>query len=214
MAKNIFKLFLIIIFVIGTLNFAYANGAPFIGENDAKESAQSYLNSHNLSYTAVIHGWDDCHVKAIDTKTGKVKWIPLSIAEEDAINGTCRYELFDGVPFWIVQIKDKNEKNVGKIYVDVNDGEVLKVIINDKVLKDIINQTYPVNEDAYNSTNETLSESAINENLSETYEYSDVITDLIGTIYPITQISQGLFGSNLVVSVIILIIMICLTITE
>lgn len=133
-SKSIFIL-LIVIFAIGTLNSAYANGGPVIGENQAKISAQNYLNSNNLSYTAVTPGWDDLQLKAIDIKTGEVKWIPESAIEED------RYDIIDGFPVWIVQVENKNNENVGQIYIDANTGEVLKAIINGKVLKSNINDT-------------------------------------------------------------------------
>ncbi len=132
--KNIFRLFLIIIFVAGSLNFAYANGGPVIGENQAKKVAQNYLNSNNLSYTAITHGWDDLQVNAIDTKTGQIKWIPVSVADEDSLKQD-RYHLIDGDLVWIVQVNDKNNESVGQIYVDANTAEVIKAIIDDKVLK-------------------------------------------------------------------------------
>ncbi len=167
--KNIFKLFLIAIFVMGILNFAYANGGPIVGENQAKQSAQNYLNSNNLPYTAIIPNWDDLQVKVKNTKTGEIKWIPTSkydSEENSHSNGYSepKYKLIDYYPTWIVQIND-NRENVGQIYVDANDAEVLKVIIHGKVLKNIINQKHDVdpsapdtrdaNNAAINDTNDT-----------------------------------------------------------
>ena len=101
--KSIFGLFLMIIFVIGTLNFAYANGGPIVGENQAKQSAQNYLNTNNLPYTAVTPNWDDLQVKIKDTKTGEIKWIPMSKydSEDDShLNdfSKSRYKLIDYYP--------------------------------------------------------------------------------------------------------------------
>ncbi|WP_424354680.1 hypothetical protein [Methanobacterium sp. MBAC-LM] len=92
--KNIFKIFLITIFVMGILNLAYADSGPTIGANQAKTIAQNYLNAHNLPYTAVTPGWDDWKTKVKDTKTGEVKWIPQSEAKGDSpdFGGPGRYE--------------------------------------------------------------------------------------------------------------------------
>ena len=46
--KNIFKLFLVTIIVIGLLNFVYADSGPTIGANQAQITAKDYLSSHNL----------------------------------------------------------------------------------------------------------------------------------------------------------------------
>lgn len=130
--RDILKIFLVIILVIGTLNFVYANGGPVVGENQAKTSAQSYLNSHNLPYSAITPRWDDLKVKVNDTQTGEVKWIPVVIADEDQFNssGEIRYKVIDAYPVWMIQINDKNGKNVGQIRVDCNTGEVLKVNVD------------------------------------------------------------------------------------
>ncbi len=131
--KNIFKIFLITIFVIGILNFAYADSGPTIGANQAKTIAQNYLNAHNLPYTAVTPGWDDWKTKVKDTKTGEVKWIPESVAKGDSpdFGGPGKYEWVSGYnSSWVVQVNDKNGKNVGRIYIDSENGKVLKAILD------------------------------------------------------------------------------------
>ncbi|MEL7670521.1 hypothetical protein [Methanobacterium sp.] len=130
--RDILKIFLVMILVIGTLNFIYANGGPVVGENQARTSAQSYLNSHNLPYSAINPKWDDLKVKVNDMKTGEVKWMPISVVDEDQFNSTgkTRYEIIDDYPVWMIQINDKNGKNVGQIHVDYNTGEVLKVNVD------------------------------------------------------------------------------------
>ena len=144
--RDILKVFLIMIFVIGTLNFVYANGGPVIGENQARSSAQNYLNSHNLPYSATTPGWDDLKVKVNDTQTGEVKWIPVAVADEDQFNssGETRYKVVDAYPVWMIQINDKNGKNVGQIRVDCNTGEVLKVNVDPAAIN-IQKQSKPSN---------------------------------------------------------------------
>jgi hypothetical protein len=134
LTKNIFKIFLIMIFVVGILNFTYADSGPNIGANQAKTSAQSYLNSHNLPYTAVTPSIDAWQVKVKDTKTGEIKWIQFSIAKADSpdFGGPGRYDWIEGInDAWIVQVNDKNGKNVGRIYVDAETGKILKPILNE-----------------------------------------------------------------------------------
>lgn len=130
--RDIFKIVLIVIFVIGALNFVYGNGGPVVGENQARSSAQSYLNFHDLPYTAVTPRWDDLKVKVNDTEIGEVKWIPVSVVDEDQFNssGKTRYEIVDAYPVWMIEIDDKNGKNVGQIRVDCNTAEVLKVNVD------------------------------------------------------------------------------------
>ncbi|HML06315.1 MAG TPA: hypothetical protein VK426_11115 [Methanobacterium sp.] len=133
MTNNIFKIFLIAIFVFGILNFAYADSGPTLGANQAKTIAQNYLNSHNLPYTAVTPSIDDWKVKVKDTKTGEVKWIPQSVAKGDSpdFGGPGRYDWISGYnSTWVVQVNDKNGKNVGRIYIDSENGKVLKAILD------------------------------------------------------------------------------------
>lgn len=131
--KNIFKLFLMAIIVMGILNFSYADSGPTVGPNHAKNTAQSYLNSHNLPYTAVTPNWNAWKAKVKDVKTGAEKWIPVDAAKRDSpdFGGPGKYK---GVPgyntSWIVQVSDKNGKNVGRIYIDSENGKTLKTIID------------------------------------------------------------------------------------
>ena len=118
---------------MGILNFAYADSGPTIGANQAKTIAQNYLNAHNLPYTAVTPGWDDWKTKVKDTKTGEVKWIPQSEAKGDSpdFGGPGRYDWITGYnSSWVVQVNDKNGKNVGRIYIDSENGNVLKTILD------------------------------------------------------------------------------------
>lgn len=156
--KNIFKIFLITIFVMGILNFVYADSGPTIGANQAKIIAQNYLNAHNLPYTAVTPGWADWKTKVKDTKTGEVKWIPQSEAKGDSpdFGGPGKYEWVSGYnSSWVVQVNDKNGKNVGRIYIDSENGNVLKTIL-DPVSTTNQNQSTPTNiNNSFNPTNTT-----------------------------------------------------------
>lgn len=164
--KNIFKIFLITIFVIGILNLAYADSGPTIGANQAKTIAQNYLNAHNLPYTAVNPGWDDWKTKVKDTKTGEVKWIPQSEAKGDSpdFGGPGRYEWVQGYnSSWVVQVNDKNGKNVGRIYIDSENGNVLKAILdpvsttnnNQSTSTNATNAVNPTNQASQGQTNNT-----------------------------------------------------------
>lgn len=127
LAKNIFSIFLISIFVFGTLNSAYADSGPNIGANQARLTAQNYLNSHKLPYKAVTPGLDNWQVKVKDTKTGETKWIPFNVAKEDSpdFGGPGRYDWIEGInSTWIVHVNDNSGKSVGKIYVDSETGKV------------------------------------------------------------------------------------------
>lgn len=141
--KTIFKLFLIVILVIGTLNFVYANGSPTIGPNEAKISVQNYLDSNNLPYIAVTPGDDDWQLKVNDTKTGEIKWISQSVAEADALSWN-RYHILTGqnesCDGWEVHVNDKNGKNVGRIYVDGQTGDVVTPIITTNVVANQVPQ--------------------------------------------------------------------------
>ena len=154
LAKHIFKLSLIAIFIIGTLSFTYADSGPTLGANQAQKIAQDYLNSHNLPYTAVTPGWDDWKVKVKVKKTGEVKWIPVSDAKGDSpdFGGPGKYEWVSGYnTAWVVQANDKNGKNVGRIYIDSENGKVLKAIL-DPVSPTNQNQSTTNTNNATNAT--------------------------------------------------------------
>lgn len=131
--KNMFKLFLIAIIVMGILNFSYADTGPTVGPNQAKNTAQNYLNSHNLPYSAITPNWDAWKAKVKDVKTGVEKWIPVDEAKKDSpdFGGPGKYKGVSGYnTTWTVQINNKNGKNVGKIYIDAENGKILKTSID------------------------------------------------------------------------------------
>ena len=131
--KNIFKFFLMAIIVMGILNFSYADSGPTVGPNQAKNTAQNYINSHNLHYTAVTPKWDAWKAKVKDVKTGAEKWIPVDEAKKDSpdFGGPGKYKGVSGYhTTWIVQVNNMNGKNVGKIYIDAENGKILKTSIN------------------------------------------------------------------------------------
>ncbi len=164
LAKNIFRFLLIAVFVMGILNFAYADSGPTLGANQAQKIAQNYLNSHNLPYKAVTPGWDDWKVKVKDTKTGEVKWIPMSVAKADSpdFGGPGRYKWIEGYnSAWVVQVNDQNGKNVGRIYVDSENGNVLKAIL-DPVTPTNQNQSTTNTTNTTNNTIPTTQESGNN----------------------------------------------------
>jgi len=160
--KKIFEILLIAIFVIGILNFAYADSGPTLGANQAKVIAQNYINSHNLPYTAVTPGWNDWKTKVKDTKTGEVKWIPQSEAKGDSpdFGGPGRYEWVSGYnSSWVVQVNDKNGKNIGRIYIDSENGKVLKAIL-DPVSPTNQNQSISTNTNNTVNTPNTTSQTS------------------------------------------------------
>ena len=137
--KGIFKLLAVTILIITILNCSYADTGPNIGPNQAKTIAQNYLNSHNLPYTTVTPGWDAWKFYVKDTQTGEKKWLAADIvmADDPAFDGPGRYKGISSVfndigGVWFVQVNDKNGKNVGQIYVDADDGKVLKTTIPTK----------------------------------------------------------------------------------
>lgn len=146
--KNIFKILLIAIFVMGILNFVYADSGPNLGANQAKKIAQDYLNSHNLPYKAATPDDDAWQKKVKDTKTGGVKWIQFGTWKEDLpdFGGPGRYTAVEGInDAWIVQVNDKNGKNVGRIYVDAETGKILKPIINEPKTNSTTNENTTAN---------------------------------------------------------------------
>lgn len=178
-------IFLTAIFIIGTLNFAYANGGPEIGPNQAKKIAQNYLNANNLPYTAITPGNDDWQIEVKGNKTGEVKWISVPEYQSNLpdSSGNFKYELIDGNPIWIVHVNDKNE-TIGQIYVDTNTGTVLKAIIQGKVLKDDLNKREQLNGDYYAST-----------------ELTDPIDQALQSLVDNIGIILGIFGAILIIGI-------------
>lgn len=137
------------IILIGSLNFAYADSGPTIGENQAQITANDYLSSHNLHYTAATPSDNDWQIKVKDTKTGEVKWIPFTEYKSDMYEhgeSENRYISIQNVPtIWIVHVSDY-WKNVGQIYINSETGEILKVVMNGKTLENTMNEGYKTND--------------------------------------------------------------------
>ncbi|HML06314.1 MAG TPA: hypothetical protein VK426_11110 [Methanobacterium sp.] len=69
--------------------------------------------------------------------------------------GNERYVEIQNVPTaWIVQVND-NLKKVGNIYIDSESGEILKVVINGKVLENVMGEGDQVNGTEINNTIDT-----------------------------------------------------------
>lgn len=129
--KNIFKIFLIAVFVMGILNFAYADTGPYTGENQAKNIAQNYLNSHNSHYKVITA---TKMYELNDQKTNHVKWISSSQLDIMRKNN----ETFEGEPVdnyvgsgmnlaWKVNIANSEGKEIGNIWIDVYEAKIIKI---------------------------------------------------------------------------------------
>jgi len=151
-SKNMFIFFIILIFLIGTLNFVYADAGSTLGPNQAKHIAQDYLNSHNLPYTAVTPNDNDWKVKVKDTKTGGVKWIPINEYGND-VSGRYEQDQSADSQGYVVQVNDKNGKNVGRIYIGGETNKILKAILDPvpQTNKNTATSTDPTNSTATNS---------------------------------------------------------------
>lgn len=155
--KKLFQICLVLLISFGFFNIVYADSGPTIGANQAQNIAQNYLDSKNLPYDAITPDWDAWKVKVKDTKTGGVKWIPVSIAKPDSpdFGGPGRYEWIEGYnSAWVVQVENQNGQNVGRIYVDAETGKVLKAILGQNSSK---NDTFETNITAA-STNQTATQ--------------------------------------------------------
>ncbi|MEN6292847.1 MAG: hypothetical protein ABFD07_12635 [Methanobacterium sp.] len=152
------KLFLIIIIITGGLNVIYADSGPNIGANQAQITANDYLSSHNLHYTAATPSDNDWQIKVKDTKTGEVKWISFMEYNSDMYEHESenRYTSIQDVPtIWIVNVNDY-WKNVGQIYINSETGEILKVIINGNTMENMMKEGHQTNDSfASNTTNVT-----------------------------------------------------------
>lgn len=147
MRENILKLFLITIIITGTISFVYADSGPTIGTNQVKITVKDYLNFHKISYTNIIVNDDeDWKIEVKDTQTGEIKWIPFygtylsQFPNPHEPTDNERYvEIQNVSTVWVAHIKD-NGNEIGQIYIDSESGEILKVIINDKVMIDILSK--------------------------------------------------------------------------
>lgn len=130
--KNIFKLFLIAIFVIGIVNFAYADSGPTIGESQAKSIAQNYLSSHNLPYK-VTTATELIQIK--NRQTGSTKWVTPS--QWDSMTGNNKFKPEEDPNFeweyaanyntaWKVATVDSQGKGTGSIWVNAETGKITK----------------------------------------------------------------------------------------
>ena len=132
--KSVLKIFVMAIFIIGTLNFAYADSGPEIGSNQIQKIAQDYLDSHNLPYIATTPN-DKPKYLIIDKRAGKMEWIPNGEEKPTLDNYVIGATVVYDVP-----LNDKNGKNIGKIYVDVEDmtGNIVEVILFPSGLNDLM----------------------------------------------------------------------------
>lgn len=167
-------IFLITIFLIGTISFVYADSSPEVGENQAKKIAQDYLDSHNLPYK-VSTGTIVVDIK--NKKTGAIKWV----SPDKAANMTGFYEKEGPLPsnlasnfqwdynpsppedhrsgeVWKVAVINSQGSNVGAIYIDSNSGEIFKKNLSTpKQNKNASNNT-----DSNNTTDSTKTSSEQN----------------------------------------------------
>lgn len=130
--KGILKIFLITIFLIGTISFAYADSGPTIGENQVKTIAKEYLNSHNLPYKVTTATW---MVKIINRKTGNTKWV--SWDQWGVMTGDNKFKPDDPTfewdyvqtgsnTAWKVNAVNSQGDGVGNIWINDETGKVFK----------------------------------------------------------------------------------------
>ncbi|HEX3013574.1 MAG TPA: hypothetical protein VHO92_04815 [Methanobacterium sp.] len=155
--KSIFKILVLSILIITILNCTYADTGPTIGENQAKTIAQNYLNSHNLTYTAITPNGNIWYYYVKDTKTGEKEWISINtfIHDDPEFGGPGIYKkVFDNMyGVWLVQVTNKNGKHAGTIYVDGETGKILKVAVPKKSQTKDLSKT--TTENTTNTTNMT-----------------------------------------------------------
>lgn len=160
--KSIFKILVIAILIITILDCSYADTGPYVGENQAKNVAQCYLNSHNLLYkvttaTFMIELYDY-------QKTKHKKWVSSSQFDTMRKNN----ETFEGEPVdnyygsgtpcaWKVHVSNSQGKEIGSIWIDVDgNGAIIKIDLpsnkqntkiqnntNSSQTTNITNQTFP-----------------------------------------------------------------------
>jgi hypothetical protein len=124
--RAISGIFLIFVMFFPVFSAVHADSGPNVAESQAKAIAQDYLNSHNLPYTAVMPTTtDNWKAKVKVVSTGETKWIPFGNYKMDAMDGTGKYEYITNA--WIVEVNDKNGKNVGNIYINPENGSIMSV---------------------------------------------------------------------------------------
>ncbi len=181
--KKLFQILLFLIIVFSFFNIVHADSGPTIGANQAQKIAQFYLKSQDLPYTALTPGWDAWKSKVKDTKTGGVKWIPVSEAKADSpdFGGPGRYQWVEGYnTTWVVQVENQNGKNVGRIYVDAETGRILKAILDKNISK----------EDTFETNNTTS-----NTNMTATQDQGILNSIIDGIMSFFQQIWTAIFGS-------------------
>lgn len=157
MINNIFKLFLILIFVVGILNYAYADSGPSIGENQAKNIAKGYLTSHNLPYT-VISATELIKIK--NRQTGSTKWV--SPSQWDSMTGNNKFKPDEDPNFqweyagnyniaWKVATVNSQGTGTGSIWVNAETGAIITTELKSP---DVQNNTS--NDNKSNETNQTV----------------------------------------------------------
>lgn len=177
--KKGIKFFLVLIIAFGLFNCVYADSGPTIGPNQAQKIAQNYLNSHNLPYTALTPGWDDWKAKVTVMSTGEQKWLPLSQVKGDLMDDNGKYEMVAGYnTAWVVQVENQNGKNVGRIYVDAENGKILKAILDQ------------------NTPDEETFETNTTSNTNQTAQDQGILDSIINSIITFfQQIWVAIFGS-------------------
>lgn len=158
--KIIFKISVIAILIITILNCTYADTGPYVGENQAKIIAQSYLTSHNLPYkvTTITQMYKLDNYK----KPRHIRWVSSSQLDNKS-------DTFEGVPIgdyiesgtlvaWKVNIANSDGKEIGNIWINVDgNGDIIKIDLpNNKQNKKIQSNT---NSNQTNTTNQTFPES-------------------------------------------------------
>lgn len=149
-----------------------------------------------MSYTAVTPNWNAWKFYVKDTKTGENEWLSSDIVLPDSpdFDGPGRYKSIQSIfsdksGLWFVQVTDKNGKNVGQIYVDADNGKVLKVTIPQQ--KSQIKTSKLAN--TINVTNTTNSTGTTNDTVPISQGSSDNNTGIISIIALIIATGAGYF---------------------
>ena len=128
--KNVSRIFLMSILVMGTISLCYADSGPTIGINQAKSIANNYIQSHNLPYKVTTATWM-IYIK--NKETGKVKLV--STTEWDRMTGGNKFIDDPNFPWtyagykyswWKVAIADPQGNRVGTLWINAETGKILK----------------------------------------------------------------------------------------
>jgi hypothetical protein len=122
---------------------------------------------------------EDWKAKVTVMSTGEQKWLPLSQVKGDLMDDNGKYEMVVGYnTAWVVQVENKNGKNAGRIYVDAENGKILKAILDQNTPDE---ETFETNTTS--NTNQTAQDQGI----------LNSIMDSIITFFQ--QIWVAIFGS-------------------